>query len=1239
MLQQLLYILFVLIYCSTRQNSASPAFPDLFDTTHIENRRLHILAESVTEDNGYQTTEEFVDFDIGKETFIITDKSGHTITHVDAQANNIFRYRPYSCMKLEPEIIEKSEETGLWNAVVNFKPSNTLITPSIDNGNSKQFHLYGIVAVWLRAKELPKTYTTSSVVYSASKEIYKPAHKWTVEDENSKELISFYFIESNISTGKKMTLEMIQVEKKDSKRLIKTLNILSLDNLIHNQVYESLLQVPVGYGCSGSKYYDLNSKKSLDNSYIKILLTHSHKIDLEATATKYDELSDNDNEQKRYSDTISIELIRAKFEDYLGDNTIQLIRHRDTFKDVKKILNYHYNVQYELDLRKGTCIMSNMGKKYSTNNNENSFDESIFIKFDNNLKLNIDLKMMNTIFVNTDGFNYIKRIRKSSFRDHLYFEKTFDGNLFEDKQVSLIRTYSITSKHPSGQTSSSSSSGQSSSAYGSFDTDFDTNSDDKDDDVDEIKLESVTIWVFNEHKTQILESYHLNIIEAIELNNELELARIFDISDECYLNNEKMKDGKDFAWFELTYPVASHYGNILSTKTSMLKEQLYSLIFSGQLGLFRAPKIELMFIDTGFIVRALVLDIPPVELIFDVTENTSIMIDEQEDKKNSKPLDLLKEVAIDLKHCSDFCKFYKCKTMTFCHSNHRCLLSNYLYSTTTAITYNNDNDNDSDNYNKRVLISNQSCKTYTLPQDDIIDYDKIFELSLHRQLSKLQHQEYRDVTLPKMPYELIAPKSETNIDDEALEKLSKDYIDTLYKYIHDHEDEGFPAQIFSANIDGTLIILIPNKFELERDPLIEFDLSDKDVSLNDDDNDIGNSMMMQPTFHEGLIMQHYKLSLLLKRDGDDNKRKARLFNGINYDQCALACIDSRCSSFSYCSQRKECIITDIYDISSTITKSMIEQELDCFIAQRDFLSKFNKFPNVLRPNIYKKSSEAYNPSECAHSCMIETNFNCLAFDYCESDQRNEMATCFYLDTNNISSEEISAKKIPVQTSSNNNQTKRGCYHYNRSYLADFSRIQYRKIQDDEMLKLKTMTIEGRSVDQCADICINELTDCTAFQFCFNSENSFQGGVMQNCTMIESKPKDSETNYQIVLNHTTSTDGLSDGGQDEVVSAGKFIIDNDDCHLFSLRRDSTQAHLRDLALNSMTYDEFNNKGKNRNGNGGSAGSGTGLSIAGGFLLYFCLALISAAIGCGICIAKHRNHYVRKRIERIQMFLGL
>lgn len=1160
-----------------KDSGKEPPFPLLTDPGSVSLGRIHITSESVSDGFGYQTIEEYTDFDLGKSALMETDKTGTKVTFLDAQADIAYQYEPYICQIIPNFMIDTLETnrlglSAIWKKIVKVKDESS-------RDATKKMYLYGVAALWLNAANIEKTYSKSEFVYSASRDIHQLSHKWTLKDESANQLVHLHFF---LDEASKASLEMIQIQSMETKAVLRTVNILAVDNIIPSQIYDSVLQVPVGFGCA----CELASTKALvkfpelNSLYLSgPLLSHSHMLELEVTATKFAADSSLDSNSAQ-SDTVSIDMVHANMgAKFTG--IFQMVKMRSSTQNTKTIIDHTLKVKQLIDMRTGVCQMTNM---MSTIDEGGMYSEELHafhIKFSNGLKLALSPKAVQILFVDQDDFHFIKSVRRNEREpSYLYFEQS-ESALLPGKQARIVRVYSSR----------------------------DGNQD--------IQLESVTVWVFDDAKQSLRESYHINVMAAKDLEDKLpELAKLFDVSEECYLNNEDMKVNRDYAWIEVFYPLTSIQSNLLSTMEYRIKYMLYAgFLMRSSVAPTRIPRMELMFEETGLIVRMLLLDMPPLELSYDLIVGSTVKADTSKGE--------LEELAVDLRHCADYCRLHLCNTMSFCAELHTCSISPLSYESRA----NND----------LHLVRDSKCQTFVMPNSGLgLLSGALLDLSLHKIVSTMQHTDYQAIEAPQMPDELVYPISETGIDELKRQEIARIYNSQMLKFVLS-KFLICPALILMVTAENyPAFVLLPDRVQLEQDPLDQFGLAG-DQDLDQEDSSGTGSMGIgtqtsTSAFREGVNFKRFKISALIDSQSDPSDEKPRNlvqpYFGLSYDQCALACIDGKCSSFSYCSHREECILTNIYNLAA-LDDSAMEKDIGCFIAQRDFVSKFNRFPEVYRPQLYKASALAVNPSECAHTCMARTDFNCLAFEYCPTGRDIEKPMCFYHENRNLP-----AKKVPAQTEASTgtdassgpaktatSKIATSCDHYSRSYLADFVRIEYREIDESVLNELRTSQLTGLSVDRCAEFCAIELIDCSAFQFCFDYNQEHK--TMQRCDMIVGKPKGAQAaDLEVVI-----------GGDGRVVRAGKLFKTNQNCHVFSLRPDSSEAHLRELALSSLTTRELDAREKAESGK-----SSGGLSIFGAILLYLSMTLVFAVIGCGVLLAKQHNRFVAAKFERVRILLG-
>lgn len=1145
-----------------------PTFPNIFDSGQFGNQQVGIISEWMDNELGYQTTEEYLDLSTGKQAFLVSNNQHHHGILVDGLSGLMYQYEPYKC-KVINIAGHEGDFLGHWNTKVNIgvriKEKNRDKDDDRATGEVKTIPmvLHGVAGMWLYAGQQAKSYSTEDFVYSLSRDTYTKAHIWTVRDDANGADIRFYFIMSHQNGKLTPILDTIRVTSDSDNNLIRTLRIFSINYNLEERVHDELFQVPVGFGCSQGETMDEMTSRIFEQfEFAK--LSDSFKLELEATGTKFNQQDPGE----KLTTTQTIELAQAKRFDANSD--LQLVRVKNQDSDIKRVMDHRTNVRYEINMKTSDCRMDSISQ---------SGDDASTIKFESNdMALKMDINTMSQLFELKDGFNFMKRtrVRRNPIYDreieYLYFEKTLPASKeAAAKQLTrIIRLYSINGL--------------------------------------EARLESVSIWMLDAAtQSKVEELYHLNIVESTWLGNWPDLPRTFDISDECYLNNEEMKLNKDFAWFKLSYSLPGHQMQLVAPHQLELLNQMHHHLFKDSVGFFRAPKAELEFSDSGFSLRVLMLDLPPIHLMFDLVGESMKLSYESGHKRS-----LMFEVAPDMSHCSELCRLYWCRAMSFCSNNHQCILSPravHLKPVNSSM----------DNSNHNVFLEkDEKCNTYASSQDRPYNsIDTIMESNLNLLISECQHQNYQKIELPKMPDELNYAKEETGLTEKAYKKILAGYLMEVRDCLQMNMSPQLAMSLF---LGGRLIVMLPDKFELDQDPLVQFDLIRQD---NLEDATFSGETT-EAAFHEGLPDYKYKLSF------GDKKLNENLIkiNGFSFDQCSLACLDGKCASFSYCSSRKECIMTNVNSTEYALKNQLVELDPDCVIYQRDFLTNFHQIPNVKVPREYVKKVQSHGASECALFCMQESETTCLAFDYCtsptatstDSDNSDLAGDCYFLRDRNFDKlDEETTLDLP-STKTPNQHSNNTCSHHSRSYLADFLRIEYREINYDYLKQLKYSQREGQSVYKCAEICALETDDCSAFQFCIDP-TSHTSGLIQTCILIESKlptGNSSEGNPNQVV--------IDESADNEVVSSGKMLFGNKNCHVFALRSVTIEARARELIFNPKLIGGHH-KSELDDGTIFSASMSTGRTV----MMFFTILLSSATLTYGLLVARENQEYLRQQVR--------
>lgn len=852
-------------------------------------------------------------------------------------------------------------------------------------------------------------------------------------------------------------------------------------------------------------------------SDLNSFLEDGFQAELEVSATKFHYDSQNSILSHRSSDFATIDLVSNP------PLKIQMIRRRNSTHDVKIIMDTERRISFRLDERRGGCEMSH----FCDDQSEEVGDEvrkQQKLTFSNGLELALDFDMLDKIFVSIDGYTLI-RISKDdgvSLR-HEYYETKIDANPnwpSSNRVAFLTRRYSRSS------------------------------------DNDPLKLISVTIRILSPDMKKIEELYHLNLISLRYFapaqpragifagTSLLDWAKKMDVSENCYLENDNEHANLRYYWFKLTYRILNSELNQLLNEWQKFKAAIYGQILEQlrpyDVSILRLPRMELLpdKDNDAIILRLLLLDSPAPQFAFESKQFRVI------DKQTGD----LEDVAKNLDHCAFLCKRIECQGFSFNKKTHKCLI-------TSRDIYDNNLNQDPD-----FITYFNERNSATVSQG-----------SLAKIKSELEHRDSGDdIELPVKSDDLNLTPTDSGLSEEDYSKKADDYWLEVLKAL-ETRGSSQKLMVFSHRLSsGIFVYLLNGKLTFENDLSNEFSL----VANNEEnEQDIA-------TFHEGSIAFRYKWA---KLNQPSNSYKARQFTKISREQCELACIDSQCSSFSYCSKQEECITTSIHDIGKVrMDADLVGEDPDCSIMQRDFLFKFNEFPNVIRSDKPDKElNEILNPSECAYSCISESDFICLSFDFCTLENKHY---CLMMKDRDIYS---GSRTDPNKDKKSDKIT--GCSHFSRSYLADFTAEEYEEIKQTKLQTITKEIILGYSSDQCAEKCMDD-TDCNVFQLCF--------------------PKGPDSNQEC---------RLIDRNRDNNITKDDLTA-SENCHVYSMLPSVMRARVKGLDDETTNDDESN---------------GSGLTIFGGFMLYIGITFVSTIIGCGFLLLKHNNERVRLNLDRIRM----
>ncbi|GIY29436.1 uncharacterized protein CDAR_533841 [Caerostris darwini] len=213
---------------------------------------------------------------------------------------------------------------------------------------------------------------------------------------------------------------------------------------------------------------------------------------------------------------------------------------------------------------------------------------------------------------------------------------------------------------------------------------------------------------------------------------------------------------------------------------------------------------------------------------------------------------------------------------------------------------------------------------------------------------------------------------------------------------------------------------------------------------------------------------------------------------LRYDECQRLCVDFKeCETMSYCLTTSECFLSKSYadDIKDT---DMLEDNM-CNVLTRKYVDNFNRSPGNVLTLTAKEVLGLDTAEKCARACLTKTEYKCLSFDHCPSDEKAacKLHTVHYPN---------SKTREGVQTNSSN------CGHYYRKFSTEF-----RKNLEKQSVGSKLAPINNLTLEECAKNCIEYgKGTCYGYDFC-------QGSTIlaTTCTLLDSDPSTIKLTYKSI----------------------------------------------------------------------------------------------------------------------------
>lgn len=566
----------------------------------------------------------------------------------------------------------------------------------------------------------------------------------------------------------------------------------------------------------------------------------------------------------------------------------------------------------------------------------------------------------------------------------------------------------------------------------------------------------VTLFLYSQDLTEILYKIVIDLIDRQEVDISF-MHKQLDVSP-CF-SEEQQKD------IVIKYPIETvQLGKKLSVIQDLVEEYYCMNLFST------TPIQPLQVTNVGFsydnffiYIRMTLIDLPLTHF-FLMQRGVRLAKGSDRDK-------ILEKFAANAERCASSCELYHCLRFSFERDTSRCALQ------------------------------------------------------LHPNVEALQHSEFSELYMMESPWDkYIADGLRSHLKPRQIVELFNELITSDLADKDDEEtisswrlqdDVPLTLRIESAFLPGytvgdpPFIILRPSSVESEMNSLHELaKVETMDRNTNGSEVIIHvNTDSLQLQIEYSLLFEN-KQYLVNKLASSPGSQQMEAFS---YEDCAHACEDSNCKSFSYCQSDKSCSLTTMHK-TALIDESVVHYS-GCNVFVLDYLSKFEDLGFVTEPEVVQKIIKQESLIDCANSCMEEEEFNCQGFYHA-----NEGDVKCLLVNKHI--EQHASGPTFTFIKSTDKQSFR---FYSRSNLAQFSQYFGKTLEVPETELNKIETIEGSGAELCAQTCIEQ--SCLAFDICLELDDAAKN-LKQVCQLVKQQVRKS----YLVARNRCNTFVLSDRSQ-------------------------------------------------------------------------------------------------------------
>lgn len=613
-------------------------------------------------------------------------------------------------------------------------------------------------------------------------------------------------------------------------------------------------------------------------------------------------------------------------------------------------------------------------------------------------------------------------------------------------------------------------------------------------------LKSVSLFAYNADRSELLAELRLSILDSSPLRNQMDLARLFNISD-CRKADESLQ-------FVVSYKVESDVAKLAEENGLLLIESLYDsfhdwslkkrsdnspVVEKRRLGLsLNYIRLSEVRIYTSFESERLEMHLTLYDRVTPILTFRTL-----ESKTFRLQLGDQRFTVESVHECAHLCLEFGCILFAYDRSRRECKLSHKISKLDFL--------NEMQDWNSKILISDENSQIY---------------------------------------YDRSSRMSDTQLEDARLAELTS--------YLSQHETASTEVTQYDSEVRPNLDEFPLFTFELRKSPLSRPALLIPDyISWRETKESRYSLFDIARTFRVTETGLRYSLprpddpkfhrtdldhTFVLISQGDTSNYMMSRRKNLNLESCSELCYDTdnfdfdlgshiTCSSFSFCALHSECILLVGMDSPPTSKQAttavlpsldrLISKQENCMMITRNHLSSYepaiavkkeanldNISARIKYAPMRRGASGELDKETCASECSKLNRYKrghlCLAIDFCDSSPCCNLV--LLTPAGKTPEQELANeyRQIVDQLSQHSDrlpsQTEGQCERYLVSTVSHFTRLNHRKLDQKfrDSLQGSSTDLENTDLRSCLDECFVRSESCFTLEYCPHSSESSQG---------------------------------------------------------------------------------------------------------------------------------------------------